>query len=137
MVKPPRIARLVLPLDSRSNKLIVTRGFGYRWRMLVIDWCYFTIGLASMMVAGLSDQYRTPALMLLGALLGWSAFGRTRRALSYWTGWLDGRQAMFASLAEATKREMPFTDWLDREADRSLAVAGYDVTRPVPGDAPE
>jgi hypothetical protein len=74
-----------------------------------------------------------------GALLlgGWAGAGCTsaiRRGLGYRSGWLDGRGAMLASLAEAHRRGMAADEWAALELSRDCAVMGVSPTPSVGTD---
>lgn len=133
-----KLMRFVVPIDSKRDHAVVTRGRkGFR-SLILRDFAYYLIGFAALLTASMSDfLHDRPAHVVIGIVLGLSALGGTRRAMAYLRGWVAGRQTFVSSLAESAKRDMTFTDWLTAEQRRTLGVLGWAVDEALPDDEPQ
>jgi hypothetical protein len=64
---------------------------------------------------------------VLGFLVGISAHKPLSRAMSYRRGWLDGRNELLMSMAEAHKRDLSADQWINSERERTVYVTGRDI----------
>jgi hypothetical protein len=58
----------------------------------------------------------------LGWVIGMVPMRHLGRAMSYRSGWLDGRSAMVSSLSEALRRGLTLEDWVHGEAERDFKM---------------
>jgi hypothetical protein len=63
----------------------------------------------------------------LGWLVGVSSHQALRQAMSYRRGWLDGRNELLMSMAEAHKRNLSADQWINSERERTVYVTGRDI----------
>lgn len=88
----------------------------------------FVVTLVSMVIAtgGLPVPVvvDTVAHLWLGGAVGTSALFTYRLAGQYRNGWLDGRQAMLASMREAHARRLSGEEWLTGEFARDMVTLG-------------
>lgn len=120
-------ARALFNLTQRDEQALVAsprRARWLRWRLLVN---FAVLLLGALWVSAHLHGPPLPSL-LIGVGMGLScarAAGATHaRALAYRTGWLAGRQAMVAALAEAQRRDMTPRDWLQAQLEADLALLG-------------
>jgi len=79
-------------------------------------------------VQALAPGWTTLACSLLvGLQVGRLGLISARRAMSYRSGWLDGRVAFVSAMSEAQRRGMSPGDWLAAELARDYAVLGIDA----------
>jgi hypothetical protein len=128
----------------RSTDSMLVRQDRRRWRQVIA----FDLGLFLGAVAAWSlypvtrgTWFGIAGGVLIGLQLGRASIGGIRRASAYRSGWLSGRQAMVAAMAEAYQRGMTLEQWLTAELSRDYAVLGLtadDVARDLdpPEDSP-
>jgi hypothetical protein len=94
-------------------------------RVMITDAVLAVLAFAALITAGLQGPWVGLARMTLGVFVGASLFAATRRALSYRSGWLDGRVAMMVSMQEAQLRGMSAEEWLEGEMQRDFVMMGW------------
>jgi hypothetical protein len=117
-----RAARRVQRTDAM---LVQETGRGYALRVLLLDLCLFTLAVGSwVMLSQLHGWWRGVAAVVIGLQLGRAGIVSWRRAAAYRTGWLRGRSQMVYAMAEAQRRGLSVSQWLDSELARDFAVLG-------------
>jgi len=74
--------------------------------------------------------------LAVGGFLGMGLLPGVRRAMSYRTGWLDGRSAFVTARNEAIHRGMSEVQWLVGEMERDFAVMGLSPPQVVVEEDP-
>lgn len=101
-----------------------------RWRLL--GWWVVLLAGALWMTQHLTGGL--PSWLIgvgMGAASARAAMATHARAVAYRSGWLEGRTAMVAALAEAHRRDMHPREWLQAQLEADLALLGID-----PGELP-
>lgn len=134
-MKSSKLDELMTPLVKRSQKR--ERSFvdaPQRARRLMLrDAILAVLALAVVMTHDLADSWLGTLLSIIfGGLVGVGLMSATRRAMSYRSGWLDGRMAFVNSLSEAMRRDMTPDEWLAAELARDYAVMGFPAQPPPP-----
>lgn len=117
-----RVDRLVTRLADDDRTLVHDPRGGRRLGVGAFVSCL--VGFASICALIWADPgwLTTVAGAVLGGLVGRAGLARLRRAMSYRSGWLAGRQVMVSALSEALRRGMDVEDWLHGELERDVKM---------------
>lgn len=121
------MSRLAGWLTSRhiaKERALVADPQGAR-RLLVRDLLLAALGLGALVGEDfLPSPWDVVAGFVVALMLGFCLMAGFRRALTYKSGWLDGRSAMIHAMVEAMDRGMTLDEWLDGEMTRDFAIMG-------------
>lgn len=121
-----RLRRLTYMVDDRA---LVTRNERAIVRLSITSGIMMLAGGSAMGVVLVSHsiRFRFVGVVVLMVILNINGFAATKRAHAYRTGWVEARNGMIASLAEAFRRGMSGEEWAEAEQARTLAVYGVSV----------
>ena len=95
-------------------------------RVIIFDVVLFVITFTAWLVWPLfvGKPFGVVLAVLVGLQLGRTCLLGVRRAATYRSGWLRGREAFVSSMQEAMQRGFTLEQWLSREFARDVAIMG-------------